>query len=181
MSEITHYYAVAKEPLESIKNKLEAADILSAIVDDEQYKFTDNWVVVLAPLIMGFKVPGDFSTFSVISNPWEKIKQTFQKVIELYVEENQTDWILTTSLSGVEKKFKFNKNSVIHISSEDKKYISELFSFSFEELEPVLESGKATEFCSKVLMPYCEIIDQDQFIEGISKLGKVVFTTELDD
>ncbi len=180
MSEITHYYGVTKEPLEEIKSKLEKANILSA-VDDGSCKDTDNWVAILAPLIMGFKVPGDFSTFSIVSNPWENLKKTFPKIIELYVEENQTDWVLTTSLFGVEKKFEFNKNFTTNISSEDREYISKLFSIPFEELEPALKADKVSLFCDKILLPYCEIVDQDQFSDVIPRFGKVVFTTQFDD
>lgn len=185
MSEVTHYYAVEKISLEEIKRKLETADILSAVVDapmgDSWIKADDNWVVVEAPLITGFKVPGDFSTFSVISNPWEKLKETFTQIIELYVEEGQNDWALTTCLNGVQKDFKFYGNLSTEFSSEDEIYLSQLFSISFKQLEPVLKTGKVYEFCQLIKLPYLEMEDQDRLRDVIPQFGRVVFTSKLAD
>lgn len=159
--------------------KLEAADILSA-VGDSVCTPDDSWVIVEAPIITAFKIPGDYSTFSVISNPWEKLTRVFNKVIEIYIEEGQKDWSLKVSVEEEEKEFYFHEESHVGtVSREEEESLVKTFGLSHAELEPVLRPGTPYEFCKRIGLPYLEMEDQDMLLDIIPKYGKAILTSQL--
>src|SRR5260370_5682111 len=101
--EYTDYYGVKRAPLEEIRARLQEAKITGLISDGLRCKAEDKWVVVEAPCILGCKVPGDYSTFSVLSDPWEDLKKSFPRIFHFFMEEGQRDWSIKCSLNGEER------------------------------------------------------------------------------
>jgi hypothetical protein len=179
--EQTDYHAVRRAPLEEIKTRLQQAKITALIADGVGCKAEDKWVVVEAPSIFGCKVPGDFSTFAVLSDPWEDLKKSFARIFRFFVEEGQREWSIKCGLNGEERSFAFYAGSTpSSYTQEDAKYLSALFELPFEELVPVLKPGLfvAAEFCALVGLPYFEMEMQDK-LGSVIPAGTVVFSSEL--
>jgi hypothetical protein len=126
-------------------------------------------------------VPGDFSTFSVLSDPWNDLKNSFARIFRFFVEEGQREWSIKCSLNGEERSFAFCADSTLSgYTQEDEKYLSALFELPFEELVPVLKPGlfAAAEFCVLVGLPYLEMEMQDKLARMIPA-GAVMFSSEL--
>lgn len=182
MSEYTNYYAVESAPMDEIKSKLRKADVLSAIIDHPLIAKPENkWIVVEAPTLMDFTTPRDYSTLRTSVNPWNILKSTFSKIVKIFIEEDQHEWSLTTSLNGKEKIFKFYKKDAQKFSETDRHYLSELFDTPFETLAEYLKVDQVHNFCQTVKLPYLEMEDQDHMADIILKYGKVIFVSQIKD
>ena len=181
MSEYTSYYAVASAPLQLIKENLEGAKLTALIANGVLNNPTDKWVVVEVPRLMGFTTPGDYSTFTVIFDPWDTIKSTFPKVIKFFIDEGQDDWSISCSRAGEEKTLQFYRSSPAHsFSKSDREYFAEFFGISFEELADFMKPGLAFAFCAMVKLPYFELEQQDKLL-GVIPPGKVIYSSEISD
>jgi hypothetical protein len=180
------YYAVKRAPLEEIKARLQQAKITALIADGVLLKPEHKWVVVGAPRLMGFKVPGDFSTFSVFYDPWEELKKSFRRIFRFFVEEGYRDWSITCGLDGEERSFEFyERTTPYNYTKEDKEYVSVLFELPFEDLVPVLKPGcyeprmrVVWKFCGLVGLPFLEMEQQDKLACVVPR-GTVMFSSEL--
>jgi hypothetical protein len=179
--ESTNYYAVRHAPLSEIKKVLNDAKLTALIANEPIYTPGDRWVVVEVPRVMGCRVPGDYSTFAVMFDPWPRLKEIFKDIFELNVEENQGGWLVRCCLAGSEKMFEFREpRGVVSASEDDRRYLSTMFDCEFERLAPFLISGQAGGFCETVGVPFLEMEIQDKLGE-ILEPGQVIFSSEISD
>jgi hypothetical protein len=179
--EQTNYYAVKRAPLAEIKEKLTVAGLTALIADGALHRAENLWIVIEAPRSLGCTVQGDYSTFSVLFDPWETLKKQFAEIIELFIEEGQIDWTLKCSLNREEKFFKFYSNANLPSFSErDHTFLSTLFEISIDRLIPCLKPGMAIQFCELVSLPFFEMEMQDNLADVLQK-GSVIFSSDLKD
>ncbi|MGR8930780.1 MAG: hypothetical protein ACU836_09080 [Gammaproteobacteria bacterium] len=187
MSEYTQYFAVRASSGRSVKDKLQAAKVLSLVDDDSddygflpEYKRHGNiqWVAVLAPALWE----------PTYRSRLEDIRRIFESGILFFQEENCRDWSLSLWHNGdaIEKKFYDYEEGYeddeeyeeIHFSDAEKRLISNLFHKDFGELEPLMQPGNAERFLNFVGIPYMELNDQNQVRSGIAKEGEYSILVE---
>jgi len=178
--EYTDYYAVELEDFGQIKSKLEKAKLTAMIDNEIMHEPADRWIIIEAPTITGFRVPGDFSTYDVFFDPWETLKSSFPKIVNLFIEEGLRDWSIRCGLNGEERLFEFYAELPPFSPSQgDQEYLSELFDQPYEELAAVLRPDSAHLFCALVAMPYAEMEMQDK-MKGVIPPGTVIFSDQLE-
>lgn len=165
MSEYTNYFATKSVSQVELISKLEESEISSIVEDLEK---ENNWQI--------FYCPSSSQDFPV----WEKIGEKFQKVIELFVEEDRKRWLIKTSLNGELREFKFYSDEKLNFTDDEKKYLSDLFEMEYSQLEEVLAYGKAYEFTKVIGLPYLDIMDQNIFPNHLFANKKVVLASTLD-
>lgn len=179
--ENTNYYIVRRQAFEDIKITLQKAKITALIADEPLSKHEDRWVVIEAPRTLGCKVPGDYSTFSVLSDPWLLLTEVFPVIVELFVSEGQIDWSLKCWSEGQEKFYQFIDGKQTFVPSEnDCKFLSSIFSTPFDSLSRVLKPRMAFDFCQLIASPYFEMEMQDS-LQNVIPAGRVIFSSELED